>query len=203
MMPEPMLVIGVGNPYRRDDGFGLAVLSRLQDLALPGVSIVEESGEPAALIARWSGHPLVIMVDAVSSGAAPGSIHQLECGNGIWDVGSRRSSASTHGLGVADAVELGGLLDQLPARLVILGVETQDVTNGTGLSTRVAAAVDPVVGKIAAMTAAVSGMSATLDNVTGPPQVVVPAGSTSPPSPRTSVTSGTALASPNPEDGST
>ena len=148
-MSDPVLVIGVGNPYRRDDGFGVAVLNRLQELAVPGISIVEESGEPAALIARWSDQSLVIMVDAVSSGADPGTIHHLECGNGAWDVRGRSASASTHGLGVAEAVELGKLLDQLPARLVILGVETEDTTNGTGLSKVVAATVDPVACEIA------------------------------------------------------
>ena len=152
-MPEPALVIGVGNPYRRDDGFGVAVLERLRELAVPGLQIVEESGEPAALIARWSGKSVAIMVDAVTSGARPGSIHHLECGNGVWDLGDRAASASTHGLGIADAVELAKALDQLPTRLVIIGVETEDVTNGTGLSNAVAAAVDPVVKKIADITA--------------------------------------------------
>ncbi len=159
-MPEPALVIGVGNPYRHDDGFGVAVLERLRELAVPGLQIVEESGEPAALIARWSGQSVVIMVDAVTSGAAPGSIHRLECGNGVWDLGDRAASASTHGLGVADAVELAKVLDQLPARLVIIGVETEDVTNGTGLSNAVAAAVDPVAIAIAEISTGASGKPA-------------------------------------------
>jgi hydrogenase maturation protease len=147
---EPVLVIGVGNPYRRDDGFGVVVLNRLGEQPTPGLLTVEESGESAALISRWSGHPFVIMVDAVSSGAEPGTIHRLECGDGKWNVPARSSQASTHGLGVANAVELGTVLNQLPERLVIFGVETADVSNGSGLTAKVAAAVDVVVAKIVA-----------------------------------------------------
>ena len=33
----PVVVIGVGNEFRRDDGAGPAVLARLRDLAPPGV----------------------------------------------------------------------------------------------------------------------------------------------------------------------
>jgi hydrogenase maturation protease len=153
-MPEPVLVVGVGNPYRRDDGFGVAVLDRLRELKIPGIQIVEESGEPAALVARWTGHSVVIMVDALASGATPGTIHRLECGGGVWDLGDRTSAASTHGLGVADAIELAKVLDQLPARLVIFGAETQDVSNGPGLSDVVAAAVDPVAREIVHTTSA-------------------------------------------------
>lgn len=147
-MPGEVLVIGVGNPYRRDDGFGVAVLQRLREFDAAGVRIVEESGEPTALIARWSGEHSVIMVDAVSSGATPGTVHRLECGDGNWDTGARAGAASTHGLGIADAVELGRSLDRLPRRLVIFGVETADVSNGEGLTSPVAAAVDPVVSAI-------------------------------------------------------
>jgi hydrogenase maturation protease len=145
-MPDA-LVIAVGNPFRRDDGIGLVVLDRLS-AAHPDVAAVEETGEPAALVSRWSGRDCVVLVDAVSSGAAAGTIHRLDCSDGRWSGAPPSAKASTHGLGVADAVELGSVLGRLPARLVLLGVETADVSAGVGLTDAVAAVVDDVVARV-------------------------------------------------------
>lgn len=147
-MPD-VLVIGVGNPYRHDDGVGLAVLAEL-GRRLPSVPTAEETGEPAGLIARWSGHDRVILVDAISSDAEAGTVHRMHCCGGRWAVPPPAGQASTHGLGVADAVELGRVLEDLPHDLLLLGVTTADVTEGTGLSPAVAAAVPQVVDLIVA-----------------------------------------------------
>lgn len=150
-----MLVVAVGNPFRHDDGVGLAVLSRLADRAgdeeaFVNADLVEESGEPVALISRWTGYEAVVMIDAVSSGVEPGTVHRIECSGGQWDVGRSSARTSTHGLGVAEAVALGRAMDRLPGRLVILGIETGDVSQGEGLSAPVRAAVDTVVEAVMA-----------------------------------------------------
>lgn len=150
-------MIGVGNPYRRDDGVGIEVIERLRDRRLPDVEIFEESGEPAALIARWAEHSFVIMIDAVTSGGKPGDLQRIECHGGGWQSNAVVNSASTHGLGLADAVELGLALNRIPDRLLIFGVETGDVSSGTGLSPDVAKAVDDVVQAVVNEVSAVVG----------------------------------------------
>lgn len=145
-----VLVIGVGNPYRHDDGVGLAVLEELAARQVPDLRIAEETGEPAALISRWQGHERVILVDAVSSNAEPGTVHRMQCCDGRWSVTPPARQASTHGLGVADAVELARALDHLPHDLVLVGVETADTSEGTGLTLAVAAAVPQVVEMVTA-----------------------------------------------------
>ena len=67
-----ILIIGVGNPYRSDDGVGVAAIERLRQAGLIGVDLVEESGEPVALVQRWSGRSKVFLIDAVDSGGEPG-----------------------------------------------------------------------------------------------------------------------------------
>lgn len=148
-MPK-VLVIGVGNPYRRDDGIGLEILDRLRSVGHPGLEIAEETGEPTALITRWAGHGFVIMIDAVSSGAPPGTVHRIECSQGNWDVPAKMDKTSTHGLGVAEAVKLGLALDRIPERLLIIGVETKNVDNGEGLSPEVSDAGAEVVATVLA-----------------------------------------------------
>jgi len=132
------VVIGVGNPYRRDDGVGSAVAELLRDL--PGVEVAQSLGETTDLMELWDGADLAILVDAIlvdavrTGPARPGRIHRLSvpaagCG-----------AASTHGPGLGEAVELARVLDRLPARLVLYAVEVTDVGHGRGLSLPVAAA---------------------------------------------------------------
>ncbi len=150
------VVIGVGNPFRRDDGVGLAVLERLWhrqrhgEPLLAGIEVAEESGEPVALISRWSGHRAAILIDAVTSGEQPGYLHRIECAGGNWDVGRASRQASTHGLGVSEAVALGRVLGKLPGRLVIIGVETGNVDQGSGLTGAVAEAIAPAEAEVLA-----------------------------------------------------
>ncbi len=149
-----VVVIGVGNPFRRDDGIGWAVVSRLSDPAGRGewppgeVDFAVSDGEPARLIALWEGAELAVVVDAarVSSGC-PGRVHRLELTGAPWP---QAVPASSHGLGLGDAVELARALDRLPAGLLVLAVEGQDCTLGTGLSAAVSAAVEPVAERIRA-----------------------------------------------------
>jgi hydrogenase maturation protease len=145
-----ILFIGVGNPYRTDDGVGAAAIERLRRAGLRGVDLVEESGEPVALVQRWSGRSKVFLIDAVDSGGEPGALHRFECIDGHWDAAPPASAVSTHGIGVAEAVELARVLERLPAHLVLYGIEVGDVRNGVGLSPPVAEALETLVDDLVA-----------------------------------------------------
>jgi hydrogenase maturation protease len=146
MQHKQIRVIGVGNRFRGDDAAGLVVARRLRS-ELPGdVEVLEQEGEPAALIAAWEGARAVWLVDAVGSGAEPGSVHRLEAAERELPAGLFR--ASTHALGIADAVELARALDRLPERVVVYGIGGDDFGAGEGLSPRVEAAVDTVVDRV-------------------------------------------------------
>ena len=140
------LVIGLGNAFRGDDGVGRVVARRLREIALPGVTVREESGEGAALMEAWMDAGAVILVDAVQSGAAPGTIHRLDATR--TPVPSRFFHYSTHAFSVAEAVELARALNQLPPRLILYGIEGGDFTAGEQLSPEVAAAVDELLPRI-------------------------------------------------------
>ena len=124
----PTLVIGLGNAYRGDDGVGLVVTRRLRELALPNVTVREESGEGAALIEAWKNSDTVILVDAVQSGAAPGTVHRLDASRA--PVPLRFFHYSTHAFSVAEAVELARALNQLPPRVILYGIEGRDFSAG-------------------------------------------------------------------------
>jgi len=140
-------IIGVGNAFRGDDGVGLLIAQRLRALALPGVTILEQSGEGAALVETWREAGRVIVVDAASSGSTPGTIHRLE----VTDrpLPAHFSGGSTHAFGLAEAVELARQLDRLPPDLVIYGIEARDFTLGAGLSPEVQAAAESLIKQLA------------------------------------------------------
>jgi len=140
-------VIGVGNPFRRDDGAGPETVARLRDRVPPGVRVAALDGEPTGLMEAWSGVALAIVVDTiVCDPPDPGRIHRVRPPAAL-PVGT---SVATHGLGVVEAVRLAAALDRLPRALVVLGVEAADVGVGPGLSPQVAAAIPALVGAVLA-----------------------------------------------------
>lgn len=139
------VVIGIGNPYRCDDGVGPAIVDQLTRLSLPNVEVVTADGEPTQLLDAWTGTDLAVVIDAVlCAPAEPGRIHRTD----LHGISTLPAATSSHGLGVPEAVLLGAALDRLPARLVVYAVEAARLDFGTDLSPPVAAAVPEVVAAV-------------------------------------------------------
>jgi hydrogenase maturation protease len=139
------VVVGIGNEYRQDDGVGLVVTERIQRRDLPNVRVITTDGEPSRMIEAWSDTAVAVVVDAVKlTDPHPGRVHRML----VDDLPGHVSSASSHGLGVPEAVELARVLDRLPGRLVLYTVEVQDTGFGIGLSDPVAAAVPDLVDAV-------------------------------------------------------
>lgn len=139
-------LIGVGNRYRSDDAAGLEVARRLREMHPPGIRIVEGEGEPASLLQAWELVAEALVVDCVSSGAEPGTLHRFEPTREPLPVEMFRPS--THALGVADAVELARALEKLPGRLAVYGIEGENFETGEGLTPAVAATVERLVAEL-------------------------------------------------------
>lgn len=135
-----VVVIGVGNSYRRDDAAGLLAARRAAQLLPAGVSVLEEEGEPTLLLGRWRAAESVVLIDAVTSGARPGTVHPIDAAAG--PVPSKLFAVSTHAMSLAEAIELARALGALPPRIVVYGIEGENFEAGTALSPQVAAAVE-------------------------------------------------------------
>jgi hydrogenase maturation protease len=138
------LVVGVGNRVRRDDGVGPEVADRVR-LARPDLDVVELSGDASSMIELWSGRGVVVVVDAVRTGAPAGTCHRWRLRAGGWDAPLPPSRLSSHLVGVREAIDLATALDRLPPELVVVGVEVADLGVGEGLSGAVTAAIDGAV----------------------------------------------------------
>jgi hydrogenase maturation protease len=143
-----VVVIGVGNEFRRDDGIGPAVVAQLRDRAPAPVELLTSDGEPARLIEAWTGAEVAVVVDAVRADpAVPGRLHRL-----VLDKAGRADPypVSSHGLGLGEAVGLAQALGRMPGRLIVHAVEAADLGIGTGLSPPVAAAADALAAAVLA-----------------------------------------------------
>ncbi|MFQ5603561.1 MAG: hydrogenase maturation protease [bacterium] len=140
--------IGVGNRYRRDDGVGPEMVERLAARRLPQTRSLHATGEGAKLLEMMKGREVVYLFDAVCSGARPGSIFRFQAPK--QTVPARFFSYSTHAFSVAEAIELGRTLNQLPRQLIVYGIEGEDFGAGLGLSKEVEISVDGVVKSVLA-----------------------------------------------------
>jgi hydrogenase maturation protease len=134
-----MMVIGVGNDWRGDDGAGLAV-ARLAGGA-------EHSGDCTRLVDAWAGEEAVALVDASSSGVPPGTVLRLDAAAGPLPAQALRSS--THAFGVAEAIELARALGRLPPVVLVYAIEGDRFDAGAGLSPPVRVAVEQLAVELA------------------------------------------------------
>ena len=144
--PASTVVIGIGNPDRRDDGAGLEVARRLRALLPGSVGVLEQSGEATRLMEAWESADCAVVIDAMASGARPGHFERFDTRDGPLAAQLRRRS--THDFGLPEAIELSRRLLTLPARLVVYGIEGEDFGHGRGLSPPVARAVEGLVREI-------------------------------------------------------
>jgi len=136
------LFIGIGNPLRGDDAAGLLAARALRGREPRGIEVLELEGEPVDLIETWEGTDAVVVADAVSSGGEPGELHRIDAGEG--PLPATLAGASTHAMGLAEAVELARALERLPARLLVFGIEAASFETGAEPSAAVRAAAQRV-----------------------------------------------------------
>jgi len=141
------LFIGIGNPLRGDDAAGLLAARALRARGAEGIEVLELEGEPVDLIEAWTGAEAVVVADAVASGGVPGEVHRIDAAAG--PLPAALAGASTHAMGLAEAVELARALDRLPPLLLVYGIEVASFATGAEPSPAVRAAAERVAEMVA------------------------------------------------------
>lgn len=142
-------IIGTGSPFG-DDRLGLMAAESLRDSPVMSddlfrwieISVLDRPG--ALLPMYWQGADIVILLDAVRSGAAPGTRHCIDA----HDLPGTGTLCSSHGFGIASAIRLVQVLGDMPARLLVRGMEVDPAWTGFGLSPVLAEAMPLFVGNI-------------------------------------------------------
>jgi hydrogenase maturation protease len=139
-----VMVIGIGNALRGDDAAGLEVVARIGDE--PGFGLRAHGGEPLELLEMWEGVDAVVIVDTIRSGAGIGTIHRIDAS--VEQVPLTLRRASSHTIGLGEAIELGRTLGRLPERVIVYGVEGARFGAGDELSGEVALAIEPLADEV-------------------------------------------------------
>jgi hydrogenase maturation protease len=141
-------VIGIGNPTRGDDGAGPAVLARLRGRVGAHVDLIAHDGEATTLLDLLQGARRAYLIDACHAGEAPGTVRRIDALACPLPRDGRQGS--THGLGVAQGLELGRALALLPQQCVVYCIEGACYEPGAPLSSPVRAAIDTVAARLLA-----------------------------------------------------
>jgi hydrogenase maturation protease len=144
-----ILVLGLGNPLIADDRVGLCVASRLAALLAdrPGIEVGEDHWGGLRLMERMVGYDRAIVIDAICTGAPPGTIHRLSPAS----IPTQRS-ASAHDVNLPTALAFGrkgGLALPRDEDIQLVGIEAEDVLTFSDRCTpAVEAAIEPAVEEV-------------------------------------------------------
>lgn len=139
-----IVIIGIGNEFRGDDGAGLVAAEILKAENLAGVEIKRQSGEGAILLDSWRGYDIAIVIDAARGGAIPGTIHRFEINEQPLPR-SMFNSCSSHAFSLVEAIEMGKMLNRLPKKLTVYGIEGKSFGMGLGLSLEIQRAIGDLI----------------------------------------------------------
>jgi hydrogenase maturation protease len=140
------VLLGIGNPDRGDDAVGRVVARQLRGFSLTNIEVIEHDGEGAALLTQLDGAVAAFVVDASASGAPAGTIRRFDVS--AAPLPCLAFGLSTHGFGLAMAIELARTLGQLPPRCIIYAIEGVSFETGAPLSAPVQAAVAEVAQRL-------------------------------------------------------
>jgi hydrogenase maturation protease len=143
----PLLVLGLGNVLLEDDGVGGAAVSLLLDRfeSPTGVRVFDGGTLGLSLLPYLEAADAVILVDAIRSDSAPGTVIRLE-GDEVGPAVASR--LSPHQVGVADLLDGARWLGRYPGRVVLLGINPASMDLAVGLSPFVRASLPALVERV-------------------------------------------------------
>ena len=163
MNADRILVAGLGNLFCGDDAFGSEVARRLHSQKLPsGVRVVDfgTRGYDFAFTLA-DGYEWVVVIDAVNRGAEPGTLYVIEPElDELVELRHDEFQSQSHDMNPLAALRLARTFCATLPRLILVGCEpldTGDREQGClGLSSPVAASIDPAIDKVMSLLAKIS-----------------------------------------------
>ena len=139
-----LLVAGVGNVLRGDDGFGPAVTQRLAHLP-EGAEVIETGiGGIALLQELMAGCDGLVLIDALDRGAPPGTVFTI-----VPEVGEGVHVPDVHLANPERVLSMAKAMGVLPERVLIVGCQVAEVDAlGEGLSPQVERALATAVTRV-------------------------------------------------------
>lgn len=140
------VVIGIGNPYMRDDAVGIHITGELRNRRLGNdVLVYEYHAMDLSMLSFFRNASKIIIVDALKSGSSPGTVTKYKISQ---KDGPLLKLPNLHELQLFDIMDLANHDGLLPSSSIVIGVEPSDCSAGEGLTEKVAASVPVAVSKV-------------------------------------------------------
>ena len=156
MNKKETLILGAGNPLRRDDGIGVEIIKLLsidqnRYRLPPEVDFVDGGTDGPGLIEYLKEYKKVILIDAVEMGLPAGTVKTFSPDEALIRI--QKDSLSTHGFGIAELLKLAKELNITP-ELTIIGIQPENIGMGMGLSNTVRSRIDEIIAKVSGLISA-------------------------------------------------
>jgi hydrogenase maturation protease len=138
------LVLGIGNLIMSDDGAGVKVIQHLCEHYRfpPDVTPFDGGTLGLDLLPQLEGVDRLLIVDAIETGRPPGTLARMT-GDEIPAV--METKLSPHQMGLKDLLAVAMLQGINPPKMVLLGIQPENIDLGMDLSPKVAARFDDLV----------------------------------------------------------
>jgi hydrogenase maturation protease len=140
----PVVVLGMGNLLRRDEGVGIRALQRLEELYMlpPTVRLVDGGTLGLELLSYLEDADRALVLDATLSDDGPGTLVQISGDDVPAYFGMR---TSPHEIALPDLLAVARLRGATPPELVLVGIHPASIELGWELSDIVAGRLDDMV----------------------------------------------------------
>ncbi|MFW5900662.1 MAG: hydrogenase maturation protease [Halodesulfurarchaeum sp.] len=144
-----LAIVAVGNPIMGDDGVGARVVEVLEDSTLgdrEDLTLANAGTTAFFALEAMSGCDRAIVVDAISTGAEPGTVHRYRYVDGAFD--GDIPEMTMHDFSFAEALRAGREAYDIPSEVLIFGVEPERIEMSMELSEAIERTVPTLVAHI-------------------------------------------------------
>lgn len=133
---KSILVLGIGNVLRSDDGVGIHAIHAFEAEQIPEGVTIEDGGTGGfSLLDIIQGYDKIIVIDAMELGAPAGTVRELT----VDDLSSIKSrlNEGTHGFNLSDMRALCETLNGVSPEITLIGVQPGTIDFSEHLSPEV------------------------------------------------------------------
>jgi hydrogenase maturation protease len=129
---KKILILGIGNILLKDEGIGVHVAQTMEGMSLPhDVEVMDGGTMGIDLLYYIEGREKVVVIDAIRAGDKPGTIYRFTDKNLAQKKDLLRTA---HGIDITDAINTARLLGTKPDKIIFIGVEPEDISEGLELT---------------------------------------------------------------------
>lgn len=134
-----ILIAGIGNKLRGDDGYGPRVVEELSKMNLPKhVEAIDYGISSMKALLDLKDYDAVIFIDAIDMGGKPGEIFIIKPS---IDEMEKIAEMSLHEIDLNKILAMAKTLNTLPRKIIVIGCQPKNLSNKLRLSREVERAV--------------------------------------------------------------